>query len=69
MPYENLMSPIQVRGMMLKNRVMMAPMGTNLANADGSISEEHKNYYRLRAKGGHQLCHQFRILDTDSQTP
>lgn len=52
MPYENLMSPIQIRGMMLKNRVMMAPMGTNLANADGSISEEHKNYYRLRAKGG-----------------
>lgn len=52
MPYENLMCPIRIRSMTLKNRVMMAPMGTNLANPDGSISEEHKNYYRLRAKGG-----------------
>ncbi len=38
--------------MTLRNRVMMTPMGTNLANPDGSISNEHKNYYKLRAKGG-----------------
>ena len=52
MSYENLMRPIRIQNMTLRNRVMMAPMGTNLANPDGSISEEHKNYYQLRAKGG-----------------
>lgn len=52
MPYENLMSPITIKSMTLRNRVMMTPMGTNLANPDGSISNEHKNYYKLRAKGG-----------------
>ena len=52
MSYENLMRPIRIQNMTLRNRVMMAPMGTNLANPDGSASEEHKNYYQLRAKGG-----------------
>jgi len=52
MSFENLMSPITINGMTLKNRIMMTPMGTNLANPDGSISEEHKNYYKLRAQGG-----------------
>lgn len=52
MKYEHLFSPIKIKTMSLRNRVMMTPMGTNLANSDGSISEEHKNYYKLRAKGG-----------------
>ncbi len=52
MKYEHLFSPLQIKTMALRNRVMMTPMGSNLANPDGSISEEHKNYYKLRAKGG-----------------
>ena len=52
MAFENLLSPITIKNMTLRNRVMMTPMGTNLANPDGSISEEHKNYYKLRAQGG-----------------
>ena len=52
MKYEHLFSPLKIKTMTLRNRVMMTPMGTNLANPDGSISPEHKNYYRLRAKGG-----------------
>ena len=52
MKYEHLFSPLQIKTMSLHNRVMMTPMGSNLANPDGSISEEHKNYYKLRAKGG-----------------
>lgn len=52
MTYENLFSPITIKNMTLRNRVMMTPMGSNLANPDGSISKEHKNYYKLRAKGG-----------------
>ena len=52
MKYMNLMSSLKIKTMELRNRVMMTPMGTNLANPDGSISEEHKNYYKLRAQGG-----------------
>ena len=52
MDFEKLMQPLTINGMTLKNRVMMTPMGTNLANPDGSISEAHKQYYRQRAKGG-----------------
>ena len=52
MAYENLLSPITVNGMTVRNRIMMTPMGTNFANPDGSMSDEHKRYYELRAKGG-----------------
>ena len=52
MKYEHLFSPLEIKTMSLRNRVMMTPMGSNFANPDGSISEEHKNYYMLRAKGG-----------------
>lgn len=38
--------------MTLKNRLVMSPMGSNFALPDGSISDEHIEYYRLRAKGG-----------------
>lgn len=47
-----LFSPFQVKSMRLKNRVVMSPMGSNLALCSGEISDEHIEYYRLRAAGG-----------------
>ncbi|NTW72247.1 MAG: FAD-dependent oxidoreductase [Eubacteriaceae bacterium] len=41
-----------VRGMTLKNRILMPPMGTNFATVSGEVSEDMKKYYELRAKGG-----------------
>lgn len=38
--------------MRVKNRIVMLPMGSNFAMPDGSISDGHINYYRMRAKGG-----------------
>lgn len=35
-----------------KNRIVMAPMGDNMANADGSVSDQAIAYYAERAKGG-----------------
>ena len=35
-----------------KNRIVMAPMGDNMANADGSVSEQSIAYYSKRARGG-----------------
>lgn len=51
MKYNKIFELLEVRGMKLKNRVVMAPMGTNFANLDGSITEDHIKYYNLRAKG------------------
>jgi len=38
--------------MELKNRIVMAPMGINYAEPDGSVSEREIAYYAARAKGG-----------------
>lgn len=50
--YETLFSPLTVKGMTLKNRVVMMPMGTNFAQDTGGIAENHIHYYEQRAKGG-----------------
>lgn len=50
--YEHLFSPLRIRSMQLKNRVVMSPMGSNFAKSSGEMSQEHIEYYRLRAAGG-----------------
>ena len=50
--YPKIFEPITVRKTVFKNRVVMTPMGTNYADPDGGINDDHINYYRLRAKGG-----------------
>ena len=49
---EKLLSPISIGTMELKNRVAMAPMATNWANPDGTMSEIITDYFEARAKGG-----------------
>ncbi len=49
---EKLFEPIRVGRVNLKNRIVMPPMGTNLADADGLATEEMIAYYAERAKGG-----------------
>ena len=50
--YKNLLSTFSVKNMILKNRVVMMPMGTNYAEQNGEMSFLHINYYEQRAKGG-----------------
>ncbi|MGL6069917.1 MAG: hypothetical protein ACRC1E_01540, partial [Craterilacuibacter sp.] len=50
--YAALLSPARIGGMQLKNRIVMAPMGSNFADADGHCSERIQSYYAARAKGG-----------------
>jgi 2,4-dienoyl-CoA reductase-like NADH-dependent reductase (Old Yellow Enzyme family) len=38
-------------GLLLRNRVVMAPMTTWASNDDGTVSDEEDAYYRRRAKG------------------
>ena len=50
--YKTLFSPLTLRGVTLKNRVVMMPMGSNFAGHDGELTDDHAAYYTLRAKGG-----------------
>ena len=47
-----LFNPIQIRSVEIKNRVVMAPMGTNLASPEGDVTQSQIAYYEARARGG-----------------
>ncbi|EJE99956.1 oxidoreductase [Liquorilactobacillus mali] len=53
--YPHIFEPITINGMTLKNRIVMPPMGSNFANYDGTINDNHIKYYEQRAKGGTAL--------------
>lgn len=50
--YQSIFSPLTVRNMTIKNRIVMMPMGTNYGEQNGEMSFLHINYYEQRAKGG-----------------
>jgi len=52
MKFEKLLSPIEINGLELKNRMSMAPMVTNFATREGVVTQQLKDYYEERAKGG-----------------
>ena len=47
-----LFSPIRIKKMEIPNRIVMPPMGTNLGNPDGTVSEANLAYMKRRARGG-----------------
>jgi len=49
---KKLFSPINIGRMEVKNRIAMAPMATDYANDDGTISQKLRDYHEARAKGG-----------------
>ncbi len=50
--YPHLFQPITIKGMRVRNRTSMAPMGTNYACQNGEMSLRHIGYYEQRAAGG-----------------
>lgn len=50
--YPHLFAEDCIRKKRIKNRIVLSPMDTNLANPDGSMSEALLTYYLERAKGG-----------------
>ena len=44
--------PGRIGSLQLKNRIVMAPMGTNYSTTDGISTERDKQYYAERARGG-----------------
>ncbi|TET62845.1 hypothetical protein E3J48_03665 [Candidatus Aerophobetes bacterium] len=51
MKLEKLFSPIRIGNIEVKNRIVMAPMGANFENVDGSVTEALISYFEARAKG------------------
>ena len=50
--YQHLLKPGKIGGLSLRNRIIMAPMGSNYAEKDGHCGERIQAYYEARAKGG-----------------
>lgn len=55
MKFENLFSPIQIRGMQMSNRVVFPAMGTKMATTDRFVTQQLIDYHMARAKGGNGL--------------
>lgn len=55
MAFENLFSPIKIRGLELKNRVVFPAMGTKMATEDGYVTKQLIDYHAARALGGSGL--------------
>lgn len=52
MKYDILFTPFKIGNMTVKNRFVMAPMGTNSSHIDGCIDNDEIDYFEARAKGG-----------------
>jgi 2,4-dienoyl-CoA reductase-like NADH-dependent reductase (Old Yellow Enzyme family)/thioredoxin reductase len=50
--FAHLLSPGRIGTLELKNRLFQTAMGTNLANGDGTVSDESIGFYAARAAGG-----------------
>ncbi|HSB05240.1 MAG TPA: FAD-dependent oxidoreductase, partial [Thermodesulfobacteriota bacterium] len=49
--FEFLFRPLTLKGITIRNRIVMPPMNTNFAETDGSVSEQFTRYYVERGKG------------------
>jgi len=50
--FRHLLSPGRINQLELRNRIVLAPMGSFLAGEDGQITERHRRFYEERARGG-----------------
>jgi NAD(H)-dependent 7beta-hydroxy-3-oxo-delta4-cholenoic acid oxidoreductase len=67
-PLKQLFSPIEIAGMEVRNRIVMAPMGTLSSRDDGGASEKMIEYYEARARGGVGLI-TFEVTTIDERYP
>ncbi|MBP6105030.1 MAG: FAD-dependent oxidoreductase [Steroidobacteraceae bacterium] len=51
-PLTHLLTPGRIGGLEVRNRIGMAPMGSNFAESDGHCGERIEAYYEARARGG-----------------
>jgi 2,4-dienoyl-CoA reductase-like NADH-dependent reductase (Old Yellow Enzyme family)/thioredoxin reductase len=69
MNYPKLFSPITIRGLTLKNRVVMSAMGMLMVGVDKKVNQKLTDYLAARAKGGVGLVYAQCCGIQDSTTP
>lgn len=47
-----LFDPIDIKGLRIKNRIVMPPMATGMATPEGATTNRHVTHYTERARGG-----------------
>jgi len=47
-----LFEPIEIRGKVIRNRIVAPAQGTGFGNLDGTLSQRHIDYHRAKAEGG-----------------
>ena len=50
--FKNVFSPIKIRGIDFKNRIILAPPSPNVANQDGTMTRDFVDWMRPLARGG-----------------
>ena len=50
--YKTLFSPFEIAGQTIRNRIAMAPLTRQMAELDGTPTDEMAAYYARRARGG-----------------
>jgi 2,4-dienoyl-CoA reductase-like NADH-dependent reductase (Old Yellow Enzyme family)/thioredoxin reductase len=60
--YPQLLSPGKIAGLEIRNRIVLAAMGSNFASVEGHCTERLMAYYEARAKGGAGLI----VLETSA---
>lgn len=69
MKLKNLFTPITIGGFEVKNRIVMAPMGANFENIDGSVNDALIDYFEARSRGGVGLIiSPFTMVNADQRT-
>ncbi len=68
--FANLFQPGTIGTLVVKNRIIMPAMGTQLADAEGRVTQRLLDYYRARAQGGAGLITpQFASVSADATLP
>jgi 2-enoate reductase len=62
--FPNLLSPIKIGSIELKNRIALAPMNETMSDGQGNVTEQEIAYYGARAKGGTALITTGAVMGT-----
>ncbi|MDN4490545.1 FAD-dependent oxidoreductase [Demequina sp. SYSU T00068] len=54
--YSHVLEPVELAGLKLRNRVVMVPMGTEMGDHDGHLTDREVAYYAERAAGAGLVC-------------
>ncbi|MDR0862257.1 MAG: FAD-dependent oxidoreductase [Oscillospiraceae bacterium] len=55
--YKKIFTPIKIRGVDFKNRIILAPPSPNLASPDGLVTHQFVDWFRMFARGGASILY------------